>query len=559
MFRVKMPQGERSSCLAIVHRDAEASNRLRESLTEAQARKNSILESSLDPIITINHEGLIIEFNRAAEQTFGHSREKVLGTRPSDVLFPPSLSAGHRSRIERYLEAGEGSMLGKRVEVTASRSNGEVFHAEMAMTIGQINGAPVLTFFVRDISARKKAEEGQARYAAELERSNRDLEQFAYVASHDLQEPLRKIRAFGDRLEVKCKDLLDETAQECVSRMQNAAERMQELIEGLLTLSRITRRARDFVQVDLGEIVQQVVGDLEAQIERVHGQVEVGKLPTIQAEPLQIRQLLQNLIANALKFHRPDEPPRGEDRGPLRAASRTAPVAEIAGRGEVPHHDRGQRHRFRAAICRADLRHLPAAAPPRRLRGDGHRAGDMPADCRVSRRPDFGPEHARQGLDLRSPAAGGPGEKETQRGPVMANQRGPCTILMADDDADDCLLVQEALRESKQPHDLRIVRDGQQLLDYLRRRGEYQQSPEVPRPDLILLDLKMPRKDGREALSELKADPRLRSIPIVVLTTSTARDDIGFCYRMGVNSYITKPATFRGLVDLLEHVEQILV
>ncbi len=309
MFRVKMSSGERSSCLAIVHRDAETSNRLRESLSEAQARKNSILESSLDPIITINHEGAIIEFNRAAEQTFGHSREKVLGTRTSDVLFPPSLSAEHRSRIERYLEAGEGSMLGKRVEVTASRANGDVFHAELAMTIGQINGSPVLTFFVRDISARKKAEEEQARYAAELERSNRDLEQFAYVASHDLQEPLRKIRAFGDRLEVKCQDLLDETAQECVSRMQSAAARMQELIEGLLTLSRVTRKARDFVQVDLGEIVAQVVGDLEAQIERVNGQVEVGKLPTIQAEPLQIRMLLQNLIANALKFHRPEEPP----------------------------------------------------------------------------------------------------------------------------------------------------------------------------------------------------------------------------------------------------------
>jgi two-component system, LuxR family, sensor kinase FixL len=309
LFRVKMPSAERSSCLAIVHRDAETSNRLRESLTEAQARKNSILESSLDPIITINHDGVIVEFNRAAEVTFGHSREKVLGTRPSDVLFPPSLSAEHRSRIERYLEAGEGSMLGKRVEVTASRANGEVFHAEMAMAIGQINGAPVLTFFVRDISARKKAEEEQAGYAAELERSNRDLEQFAYVASHDLQEPLRKIRAFGDRLEVKCKDLLDETAHECVSRMQSASERMQELIEGILTLSRVTTRAHDFAQVDLSELVHQVVGDLETQLERVHGHVEIGKLPTIQAEPLQIRQLLQNLIANALKFHRPDEPP----------------------------------------------------------------------------------------------------------------------------------------------------------------------------------------------------------------------------------------------------------
>jgi CheY-like chemotaxis protein len=133
----------------------------------------------------------------------------------------------------------------------------------------------------------------------------------------------------------------------------------------------------------------------------------------------------------------------------------------------------------------------------------------------------------------------------------MAKQRGPFTILIADDDADDCLLVREALRESSQPHELRIVRDGQQLLDYLRQRGEFGQKEQTPRPDLILLDLKMPRKDGREALSELKADPRLRSIPIVVLTTSTARDDISFCYRMGVNSYLTKPATFRGLVDLL--------
>ncbi len=339
MFRVKMPAGERPSCLAIVHRDAEATNRLRESLTEAQARKNSILESSLDPIITINHEGVIIEFNRAAEQTFGHSRDKVLGTRPSEVLFPPSLSAEHRSRIERYLAVGEGSMLGKRFEVTASRANGEVFHAEMAMTIGQINGAPVLTFFVRDISSRKKAEEEQARYAAELERSNRDLEQFAYVASHDLQEPLRKIRAFGDRLEVKCKDLLDETAQECVSRMQSAAERMQELIEGLLTLSRITRRARDFVQVDLGEIVQQVVSDLEAQIERVEGLVEVGKLPTIQAEPLQIRQLLQNLIANALKFHRPDE----------------RPVVKIEARYVLPRDQRQSRKSLAEEKCRITI------------------------------------------------------------------------------------------------------------------------------------------------------------------------------------------------------------
>jgi CheY-like chemotaxis protein len=134
---------------------------------------------------------------------------------------------------------------------------------------------------------------------------------------------------------------------------------------------------------------------------------------------------------------------------------------------------------------------------------------------------------------------------------MMADKLVARTILMADDDADDCLLVKEALREANQLHELRIVRDGQQLLDYLKRRGDYRQPSGAPRPDLILLDLKMPRKDGREALSEVKADPHLRSIPIVVFTTSTARDDIAFCYRVGANSYITKPATFRGLVDLM--------
>ena len=200
-------------------------------------------------------------------------------------------------------------MLGRRTEVTAVRANGETFAAEMAMTISQEQGAPVLTFFIRDISLRKRAEESQARYAAELERSNRDLEQFAYVASHDLQEPLRKIRTFGDRLEMKCHDTLDDSGRECIERMQNAAARMQGLIADLLTLSRVSTRVKNFVPVDLCEIAREVVSDLEVQIEQCGGRVEVGKLPTIQADPLQMRQLLQNLIGNALKFRRSEESP----------------------------------------------------------------------------------------------------------------------------------------------------------------------------------------------------------------------------------------------------------
>jgi CheY-like chemotaxis protein len=133
----------------------------------------------------------------------------------------------------------------------------------------------------------------------------------------------------------------------------------------------------------------------------------------------------------------------------------------------------------------------------------------------------------------------------------MSSSPRNCTILLADDDADDCLLVAEALREAGHDHMLQTVRDGEQLLDYMRRRGSYADPAVSPRPALLLLDLKMPRKDGREALRELKADSVFRALPIVVFTTSTAPDDIGYCYRHGANSYITKPATYRAMVELM--------
>jgi len=126
------------------------------------------------------------------------------------------------------------------------------------------------------------------------------------------------------------------------------------------------------------------------------------------------------------------------------------------------------------------------------------------------------------------------------------------TILMADDDQEDCQLVGDALCDVGFAHDLRIVRDGEELWDYLRRRGSYANARAAPRPDLILLDLNMPCKDGREVLVEVKADPCFRSIPVIALTTSTAEEDIAFCYDMGVNSYLTKPASFSGLLAMMQ-------
>lgn len=135
----------------------------------------------------------------------------------------------------------------------------------------------------------------------------------------------------------------------------------------------------------------------------------------------------------------------------------------------------------------------------------------------------------------------------------MAFSERPFVILMVDDDAEDCLLAKDALSEAKLNHRIHFVGHGEELLDYLHRRGPYENG-DAPRSDLILLDLNMPRMDGREVLRRRSADPYLQSTPVVVLTTSTSDDDIRLAYEMGANSFITKPTTFRQWVDLVERL-----
>lgn len=134
----------------------------------------------------------------------------------------------------------------------------------------------------------------------------------------------------------------------------------------------------------------------------------------------------------------------------------------------------------------------------------------------------------------------------------MTAERRPITILLADDDEDDRMLARDALAESRLANDLYMVSDGEELMDYLLRRGGYAEPAESPRPGLILLDLNMPKMDGREALKEIKSHPNLRQIPVVVLTTSQAEEDIYRTYDLGANSFITKPVMFASLVKVMK-------
>lgn len=184
-----------------------------------------------------------------------------------------------------------------------------------ALVLAQLYGALLVLsaigawLFAKARAATQAAHLARERIAQRLAASNRELEEFAYVASHDLQEPLRKVMAFGDRLETKFGEALGEQGKDYLGRMSNATRRMQTLINDLLTYSRVTTKAQPFAPVDLSTVTQEVLSDLETRTTEVNGRVEVDQLPTVQADPLQMRQLFQNLIGNALKFSRPDEPP----------------------------------------------------------------------------------------------------------------------------------------------------------------------------------------------------------------------------------------------------------
>lgn len=296
-------------------------------IVATEARKTAVLETALDCIISMDHRGRVTEFNPAAVSTFGYAREDVIGRELATLIIPERMREKHRQGLEHYLKTQEGPVLERRIEISGLRSDGSEFPVELAITRIPVSGMPQFTAYLRDITERKAGEDAmlKANEMLEqrveertaklkeanlgLERSNKDLEQFASVASHDLQEPLRKIQAFGDRLRERSGQEIGEQGSHYLERILDSATRMRSLIDALLTFSRVTTKAHAFVPVDLEAAAHEVVSDLEPLIHKTAGRVEVGALPTIDADPHQMRQLLLNLIANALKFHKPGVPP----------------------------------------------------------------------------------------------------------------------------------------------------------------------------------------------------------------------------------------------------------
>ena len=272
-------------------------------LGESEYKFNAIIDSAVDGIITINTSGIIELFNPAASKLFGYTQEEMRGQR-IEMLMPEPNKTKHEGYMQHYLHTGEKKIIGIGREVTAMKKDGTLFPITLSVSEVKFGDRIIFTGIVHDITETKLAEEKLRRYAAALQRSNSELQDFAYVSSHDLQEPLRKIQSFGDRLKTKEHENLSEEGKDYLERMLNAAARMQQLINDLLTFSRVTTLAKEFVQVDLNKVLAEVLSDIEVSIEKSGATIESGPLPVIQAEPTQMRQLFQNMLSNALKFKR---------------------------------------------------------------------------------------------------------------------------------------------------------------------------------------------------------------------------------------------------------------
>jgi two-component system sensor kinase FixL len=280
--------------------------RTEQALRESQEHFRSIFENALVGLYRTTPDGRILMANPTLLRLLDYSSFEELVQRDLEENgYEPHYP---RSSFKQRIES-EGRIVG--LESAWARRDGSIVFVRESATAVRDESGNTLYYegTIEDITALKQTEKALKTYAARLERSNRDLEDFAYVASHDLQEPLRKVKAFGDRLKARYAKALDERGVDYLERMQSAAERMQNLINALLTYSRVSTRAQPFVPVDLAQLAQEVLFDLEIRIEQAGGRVEIGDLPTIQADPVQMRQLLQNLIGNALKFHREDTPP----------------------------------------------------------------------------------------------------------------------------------------------------------------------------------------------------------------------------------------------------------
>lgn len=270
-------------------------------LKNSEQQIQSIFDSAPDAVIVINNESNIIKWNHKAEKLFGWNESEIIGKHLYEYIIPERYREKHKAGMKHYLDTGEGPVLNRDIEIEAINKKANEFSVLLSISPVDIKDEKLFIGFLRDITEKKKNELLIKQKSEELERSNKELEQFAYVASHDLQAPLRMVTSYLQLLEKRYKDKLDKDANDFINFAVDGSNRMRTLIASLLDYSRINR-VKPFENINLNELLKEVLGDLKTDILTNKAVITIETLPDIFGDKVLIGQLFQNLISNAVKF-----------------------------------------------------------------------------------------------------------------------------------------------------------------------------------------------------------------------------------------------------------------
>jgi PAS domain S-box-containing protein len=565
-------------------------------LRRGEARKAAMLAAALDAIITIDHEERIVEFNPAAERIFGHPRALALGRRLSELIIPPAYRAKHRRGMAHYLATGEGPVLGRRVELPALRADGSEFPAEISIVPTELDGRPIFTGYLRDITDRKRAEqeirqlnrdleERVAARTAELARANAELaraarlkDEFFATVSHELRTPLNGVIAIIELLAETTP--LDERQRHYAQVARTSADLLRDVIDDILDYSRIEAGQLQLERVDFNpaELVHEVISLLSLQATEkdldLHCRLDGGVDAWLSGDRSRLRQVLVNLIANAVKFTErgeivvhacqdTTEPTQDTKKGPTESSKggiSAAPSAEA--QGSLLSYSVSS---VSAVVSlRVEVRDTGIGIPPDRLdrlfqpfsqvdASTSRRYGGSGLGLAICRRltelmgGTIGVESVpAQGstfwitVPLQPPQAARPQPGGERGAPGGASR--PLRILLAEDNAANQLVATAVLQGAG--HSVRVVADGRQALA----------AHAEERFDLILMDVQMPQVDGLQATREIRrreAGGPART-PIVAVTAYAARADLDRFLAAGMDRCLTKPLARRELAAVLE-------
>ncbi len=287
--------------------DLTERKRAEEALRESEIKFRSITQSATDAIISADSDDNIISWNKGAQTIFGYTEEEALG-KSLTIIIPERYRDAHKKGLERVNSTGEKRIIEKTVELIGIRKDGIEFSLDLSLSAWKTETRKLYSGIIRDVTERKQAEEKLKQTLTELERSNKDLEQFAYAASHDLQEPLRTVSNFSQLLAKRYKDKLDAKADQFIGFIVDGSTRMQQMIDDLLVYSRVSTRAKPFEPTNSETILNQALINLKVAIEESDALVTHTSLPAVMADASQLAQLFQNLLSNAIKFRK--EKPR---------------------------------------------------------------------------------------------------------------------------------------------------------------------------------------------------------------------------------------------------------